>query len=168
MGLRGCVDGTGVVEVFGGAKESINMIRSWPCGVVMQTMEERLCLSGATAAPDCFFPIGVWSQPVYSFATWKARGVNTMVNYESEGGTVSIDQWSNAVDALGLYQIRQPRGNPALDIKETSLLAWMNNDEPDVNGVGLSVLAANYTKWKAVDPGMPIFTNLSGEICSTA
>ena len=40
--------------------------------------------------PMGFFPIGVWDQPTGNFDTWKQRGINTLVQYDSYGGTQSI------------------------------------------------------------------------------
>ena len=58
------------------------------------------------------FVIGVWSQPTYNFDKWKRRGINTLMNYEGLSGTVSLDQWINAANARGLYQIREWRDDP--------------------------------------------------------
>src|SRR4051794_31329383 len=82
-------------------------------------------------SPD-FFPIGVHSQPTTSFAKWKARGVNTMVQYESLNGAVSMDTWDAAAEAQGLYYIRWPGANPSNDLQKKNLLAWAQGDEPDL------------------------------------
>jgi hypothetical protein len=118
--------------------------------------------AGAVSVPDSVFPIGVWSQPVNTFDKWQSRGINTVINYEPYGGQDSIDVWSNAANAHNFYQVRQPRANPANDLNETRLLAWMHADEPDLHKTAPSLLAADYTKWKAVDPGKPVFVNFSG------
>jgi hypothetical protein len=118
--------------------------------------------AGAVSTPDSFFPIGVWSQPAYTFDKWQSRGINTVINYEPYGGQDSIDVWSNAANAHNFYQVRQPRANPADDLKETRLLAWMHLDEPDLHKTSPSLLAADYAKWKAVDPSKPVFINFSG------
>lgn len=128
----------------------------------LEAMEPRLCLSGAVQTPSTFFPIGVFSQPTGSFNTWKSRGVNTLVKYESQGGTVSIDTWSNAANKAGMYQIREPRRQPNKDASETKLLAWLQPDEPEVNGISSSTLSRNYSSWKRADPNKPIMTNFSG------
>ncbi|HEV8292336.1 MAG TPA: carbohydrate-binding protein, partial [Tepidisphaeraceae bacterium] len=60
-----------------------------------------------------FFVIGAWSQPTSLFGRWKNRGINTLMHFEPEGGRVSIDQWTAAANAAGLYMIRKPRDNPA-------------------------------------------------------
>src|SRR6266704_2116010 len=118
--------------------------------------------AGAVSTPDSFFPIGVWSQPAYTFGKWQSRGINTVMNYESYGGQASIDVWSNAANAHGFYQIRQPRANPADDLSETRLLAWMHADEPDIHKTAPSVLQNEYNAWKAIDPNKPVLVNFSG------
>src|SRR4051812_46786293 len=80
--------------------------------------------AGVVSTPDSYFPIGVWSQPLYTFDKWQARGINTVINFEPYGGQNTIDQWSDASNAHGFYQVRAPRANPADDLKETRLLAW--------------------------------------------
>jgi hypothetical protein len=131
-------------------------------GVVLLVGANSASAAGAVSLPDSFFPIGVWSQPAYTFDKWQSRGINTVINYEPYGGQDSIDVWSNAANAHSFYQVRQPRANPADDLKETRLLAWMHADEPDLHKTSPSVLAADYTKWKAVDPNKPVFVNFSG------
>jgi hypothetical protein len=66
--------------------------------------------------------------------------------------------------ADGLYMIRQPLAGSGIqqDITNPNLLAWSQDDEPDVNGTAASVLAANYAAWKKVDPNRPVFVNFSG------
>src|SRR3954469_24226582 len=58
------------------------------------------------------FIIGVWYQPIDSFAKWKARGINTLVGYESNGNTVSREQWTAAARKAGLSYIIKPTGDP--------------------------------------------------------
>src|SRR5882724_2296708 len=118
--------------------------------------------AGVVNTPDSFFPIGVWSQPAYTFDKWQSRGINTVINYEPYGGQDSIDVWSNAANAHSFYQVRQPRVNPADDLKETRLLAWMHADEPDLHKTSPTVLTNEYNAWKAVDPAKPVLVNFSG------
>jgi len=83
-------------------------------------------ISTAPAQPrPNFFPIGVFSQPAYSFDGWKGLGVNTMFFYESQGGTVSMASWDQAAANAGLKIIRQPSANPSDDIGKSNLLAWV-------------------------------------------
>ncbi|MGE5610429.1 MAG: beta-galactosidase [Bacillota bacterium] len=109
-----------------------------------------------------FFPIGVWSQPIYTFDKWQSRGINTLVKYESYGGEDSINEWITAANAKGFYQIRQPRSKLSADLHESRLLAWMQVDEPDYRKVPVSTLAARYAKMKAADRSKPVLVNLSG------
>jgi hypothetical protein len=111
--------------------------------------------------PD-FFPIGVWAQPAKDFDKWKARGINTVVIYE--GYAATIDEWTKAAADRRLWMIRRPRPNPADDVGQPYLLAWSQPDEPDIPSTNhpSDVIIANYKKWKAVAPNIPIFTNFSG------
>jgi hypothetical protein len=141
-------------------------VRRWLAGaiggVAMLVGGNWARAAGAVNTPDSYFPIGVWSQPLNTFDKWQSRGINTVINYEPYGGVDSIDAWSNAANAHGFYQIRQPRTNPAADLNESRLLAWLHADEPDLHNTSPSLLAADYAKWKAVDPGKPVFVNFSG------
>ena len=113
-------------------------------------------------APPDFFSIGVWSPIMSSFDKWKARGINTLVQYESASAT--IDQWTQAAVDRGMYMIRRPRPNPADDIGQKYLIAWAHPDEPDIASTGhpASFIASEYAKWKAIDPKMPVWVNFSG------
>jgi hypothetical protein len=120
--------------------------------------------------PSSFFPIGVYYQPAdavgtTSFAGWAARGVNTLIGYEPQSGDptpVTIDQYSQAAVNAGMYMIREPRSNPAADIGQANLLAWLQPDEPEGNGVPASTLQNNYNTWQAADPNMPVMVNFDG------
>jgi hypothetical protein len=113
------------------------------------------------AGPD-FFVIGAWSQPKGSMAKWKARGINTMVQYESSQAT--IQEWTQAAVDNGLYMIRRPVPGVYDDIGQKNLIAWAHPDEPDIPSTGhdATYIANEYANWKSVDPSMPIFTNYSG------
>jgi hypothetical protein len=115
------------------------------------------------------FLIGVYMQPVESFDTWKARGINTLVGYESRSGQVSNRQWSEAATGKGFDYIRRPpkdatREELAADAKDPRLLAWMHHDEPDVKKppTDPKELAADYARWKEAAPRKPVFINFSG------
>jgi hypothetical protein len=129
---------------------------------LLERLEPRRYFSGAVKTPSTFFPIGVWLQPTSSFSTWKARGINTLVGAESQGGTVSVDTWANAADSAGLYQIRAPRSTISKDKTDANLMAWLQPDEPDVNNLTAQTLKTNYNAWRKVDPNKPIMTNFSG------
>jgi hypothetical protein len=130
--------------------------------VLLSVVPASPARAGALDLGEDFFPIGVWSQPIYSFDKWIGRGINTLLKYESYGGSATVDSWANAASAKGLYQIREPRANISHDINDAFLLAWMQRDEPDYRGTPPAELAANYAAWKAVDPAKPVFTNFSG------
>src|SRR6059058_5590096 len=102
-------------------------------GMAMMAGANWASAAGAVSTPDSFFPIGVWSQPLYTFDKWQSRGINTVINFEPYGGVNTMDQWSDAANAHAFYQVRAPRANPADDLKETRLLAWMYGDEPDLH-----------------------------------
>lgn len=112
-----------------------------------------------SAATDVF-PIAVWTQPVASFDKWQARGVNTLMDYQGDGAT--IEQWSQAARDRGMYYIRKPLANPALDIGDKNLLAWALPDEPEIRTVPASTYAQWRANWNAIDPTRPILENFSG------
>jgi hypothetical protein len=110
------------------------------------------------------FIIGVWSQPSYSFAKWRARGINTVVSFESLSGTVPYGDWRAELERQNLYAIRQPQGALAQDARDPRLLAWMHPDEPDItsNNVAPALLQRQYKRWKKAARGLPVFLNLCG------
>lgn len=119
-------------------------------------------------ARDLRFMVGVWSQPSYSFAKWRARGVNTMISFESLSGTVPFASWRRELERRDLYAIRAPRGDLATDGRDPRLLAWMHPDQPDIakNDTDPSELAADYRRWKRAAPRVPVFVNLCGPCIS--
>jgi hypothetical protein len=108
------------------------------------------------------FIIGVWCQPTRNFPVWKARGLNALVGYESESNSVSLDQWSDAAARNGLWMIRQPKSSAREDRDTPYLLAWMQQDEPDVHSTAGNELNKLYEDLKAVESTRPIFLNISG------
>src|SRR5438309_1769189 len=58
-------------------------------------------LAGPSAATTDFFPIGVYGQQADAFATWKARGVNTVVGFNTPGAWQ--DYWNDAAVSMGLW-----------------------------------------------------------------
>jgi hypothetical protein len=109
------------------------------------------------------FVIGVYMQPVESFESWKARGINTLVGYESRSGRVTSEQWSAAARAAEFYYLRRPGEDLAMDAKDPRLLAWMHHDEPDVKKppTDPKALAEDYALWKKAGH-KPVFVNFSG------
>lgn len=116
------------------------------------------------AAPK--FLIGVWYQPASSFAKWKQRGINTLVGYEGEGGTVSRQQWMAAAHAAGLFYIVKPPADPddmKAEANDPHLLAYEQPDEPDGGGnQPPDAIVANYTAWKQLAPTKPVLLNFDG------
>lgn len=108
------------------------------------------------------FVIGVFSQPNYKLAQWRQRGINTAFAYEPLGGTVSNAEWSAAAAAQGLAYIREPGTDLAADARDPHLIAWLQPDEPELNKIAPSTLAANYSSWKAAGPNVPVIVNFSG------
>jgi hypothetical protein len=116
-------------------------------------------ITGPTTPPANFFPIGVYRQPVSTFKTWKARGINTVIDFYAPGAWQ--ENWTDTAVADGLWMIRNPRENLQDDINQPYLLAWSFNDEPDINQVSPASLAVTYAEWKAADPNRQIIVNLS-------
>jgi hypothetical protein len=123
----------------------------------------------AQAPSSDYFPIGVHGQPKSSFDKWKARGVNTLFQYEGENNgqgvpTVSMKLWSDTAASKGLYYVRAPGANPADDLQEKNLLAWAQKDEPDLSNHNPNP-ATNidiYQNWKAIAPSKPVWINFTG------
>jgi hypothetical protein len=123
---------------------------------------------------DSFFPIGVHSQPKSSFDKWKARGVNTLFQYEAERNgqgvpSVSLQSWSDIAASKGLYYVREPAANPADDLQDTHLLAWAQKDEPDLinHDPNPAVNIDIYQNWKAIGPSKPVWINFAGPSITT-
>ena len=106
-----------------------------------------------------FFPIAVYRQPVLTFPTWKARGVNTVIDFYSRDDWMQA--WIKSAQANGLYEVRNPQSNISADLSDPNLLAYEHDDEPDIQGEPTSQLAAEYASWKAANPKLPIIVNVS-------
>ena len=120
----------------------------------------------ATPPPRPAFIIGIFQQPVSSFDTWRTRGINTLVGYESEKNSKNISNhdWTEAAAAKGFNYIKQPSDNLPADAADPNLLAWMHADEPDVKKppTDPQILQQQYAQWKKVAPNLPVFINFSG------
>jgi hypothetical protein len=129
--------------------------------------------------PEGFFLIGVFGQSAKNPpgpVVWKSRGINTYVGDGDGEQYVSIAEFDSIANANGLKVIRQPSKDPTKDIGNTILLAWMQPDEPDVEGNNINngcspytgqypctlECQANFQAWRAADPTRPIFINFSG------
>jgi hypothetical protein len=115
--------------------------------------------AGPTAPPEGFFPIGVAGLDPNQFATWKRLGANTVVGNITPGAWQ--DFWNDTAVRDGLWQIRNPRFNPAQDNGQPYLLAWAYPDLPDVNKVPAASLAKTYSQLKALNSDRPIVIDLS-------
>jgi hypothetical protein len=131
---------------------------------------------------DGFFVIGVYGQSIEGNrpnpAVWRSRGVNTFMAKGDSEEYVTTAEWDAALEAQGMKAIREPAPNPADDIGNDTLLAWLQPDEPDVEGVNSEVCdayrsvdpdypcvaecEANFEAWRAIDPTRPILVNISG------
>ena len=147
---------------------------------LLLTILALFCVTAAPADPPKPQPslpkflIGVWYQPTSSFEKWKARGINTLVGYEAEGGNVSRQQWLEAARKAGFCYIVKPTDDPdelKADLADPYLLAWSQQDEPDGTGnTPPEKIVEIYKTWKAVaDPSngaesndKPVFLNLDG------
>jgi hypothetical protein len=120
------------------------------------------------------FITGVWYQPLSSFATWAARGVNTLFGYadEDQPENTHYPTWKAAAAAHGLKYVVQwidpfhthaQQPLTGADNSDPNLLAVMLPDEPDGAGnrtpgqiIDLAIAI------KAVLPSKPIFLNVDG------
>jgi hypothetical protein len=136
-------------------------------------IQDRPMSDIATAAGPTFFVLGAYVQSIDQMATWKSRGVNTLVEVP-EGHDVG--QWISAADAAGLYQIRHPSADLTADLNDPHLLAWSTLDEPSNTTDGIldyghvaedpAQVAAEAAPWRAAAQAagkfMPIWTNHVG------
>src|SRR5205085_2729059 len=108
-----------------------------------------------------FFPIGAFLQPTFTFDAWKARGINTMVGFESYGAATTYEQWTQVANDRGLKYMREPLANPNLDKADPNLLAWLYPiDEPDLVSLdeALPGVRDEYNLLRSIDPTRPIAT----------
>ena len=119
-----------------------------------------ICFGGVALAdqPGVMQPpkvmIGVWYQPVSSFDTWKARGINTMVGIVIDPA-IPPEDYVKAAHEAGFYVIG----------KDVAADAWEQPDEPDGAGATpAEKIVENYKNWKALPGGAakPVFVNFDG------
>jgi hypothetical protein len=119
-----------------------------------------------------FFVLGTYVQSAEMMDTWKARGINTVV--QAPNG-LDVKQWAQAADSKGLYQIRQPSSDLHFDLNDPHLLAWAQTDEPsnttstlDYGAVFLDPkeIEAQAAPWRAAAAAegkyMPVWANHVG------
>lgn len=123
----------------------------------------------AGAAPACRAPtappkflVGVWQPPDSSFAKWRARGVNTVVDDLNLQTSDPFPVWEHKLACQDLFAIRQPQQSLAKENRDTRLLALAQRDEPDIHLVPAAQLKATYGNWKAGAPKKPVYVNLAG------
>ena len=125
---------------------------------------------GAGLYPDRpdLFPIGVWQQATTNFDTWKARGINTLVQVPGghEKERTYWSNWHTQAVQKGFEIIRKPDPNMTIarDIKRGNLRALSLVDEPDYTDYSASALQSDYNRIKKASPNMPVFVNYSGGV----
>jgi hypothetical protein len=115
--------------------------------------------------PTTFFPIGASWQPHANFATWAARGINTVYVIPRDWWypySDELEAWETGAISAGLKTIRTPRQTPSADIGDTTLLAWDLNDEPELKGLNAAQMVAVYKQLRAVDATRPVGVNFAG------
>jgi hypothetical protein len=117
--------------------------------------------------PD-LFPIGVWQQPTFNFDTWKARGVNTLVQVPGghEKKRRYWSDWHTQGANKGFEIIRSPDPNLSLtkDLQRPNFRAVALRDEPDYNDYPATTLQSDYNRIKSIDSNRPVFVNYSGGV----
>jgi hypothetical protein len=133
------------------------------------------------------FIIGVFSQPISSFAKWKARGINTLISHEPEGGRRPKSDWEAAAAAAGFWFMDYPSDDPAAlaeEARQPMRLAFMQDDEPDLTRETADPrnipegpyrgwrkpepFVARYHACKTAAPHLPVFCNFAGPQITTA
>lgn len=103
------------------------------------------------------------------FAKWKLRGVNTAVRVPHDSVLAQtnphqvedeIELWTIDAKKNGMFMIREPRKDLALDTKENLLLAFEQGDEPDLNHLDPQKLISQYALFKTTSK--LTFLNISG------
>lgn len=116
---------------------------------------------------DGFFPIGQFIPYPTEFTMHTDRGINTAVEIPDLTGDVyTPQQWDDAVIAEGWKVIRSPVGDLATDAAKPHLLAWSQEDEPDVYAMDdpavIPRATSNYSDWKAASPSTPVYVTFGG------
>jgi len=123
--------------------------------------------------------ICVDKQPIGSFDKWLSRGINCFIGAEPNDKPAQTAAWEDELERRGVWYMSYPSDDPArfaIQCTQKYRLAWMQNDEPDINrfsangsnyplpGWGWTdpnVLAMRYARCKAASP-LPVFTNFAG------
>jgi len=145
-----------------------------------------LCRAQTTRPAPPAFASAIWSQPIANFPALKEMGVNVLLGHEPESGKVSKRQWEDAAAAAGFFFVSVPGEDLAAEAKQPYRLAWLQDDEPDLNRWRASepadspnnrnlipsgsykgwtkpeLLAERYARCKAAAPAMPLLVNFNG------
>lgn len=122
---------------------------------------------------DQLFVIGVDDQLVSTFATWKQRGINTVVRANpadvpdgtGDGDPGDFVTFDTAATSNGLRAIRFAHKDATLDAGSAHLLALTASDEPEMKHClyQQGVAAQQALKDAAAVSGLPFFTNYVGD-----
>lgn len=110
---------------------------------------------------------GNWYRPVHLMADSVAMGIQFLIGYENEGGTITREQWKAAARNLGLYYIIQAPPDEATfqaEALDPFCIGWNQHDEPNDASPTLTPIAdmrANYVKWHAT--GKLVMCNFDGD-----
>jgi len=116
--------------------------------------------NGPTVAPG--FPIGVWQQPSSSFAKWRTRGVNTIVEDGALIKASSFSTWRQALECQDMFAIRPPQQSLSQENEDGRLLALSQPYMRDIRRHSFSDLQTSYSQWKAAAPDKPVLLRLWG------
>lgn len=119
------------------------------------------CVKPAPDPPA--FPVGVWQQGSVSFAKWRSRGINTIVDTIDLHGAAPFADWESSLACEDLYAIRPPQQSLAQENADRRLLALAQPDEPDIRTAASDQVAGNFRRWKAGAPDKPVLVNFSGD-----
>ena len=111
-----------------------------------------------------------WFRPVSELPNQVALGMNFVIGYESGGigGPYTREQYKSACQALGLkYLLQGPPDDATLaaEAADPFCIGWDQPDEPNAgqpSTIPVSILQANYAKWKAAAPNKIVLLNLDG------
>jgi hypothetical protein len=115
-----------------------------------------------------FFPIGVWLQSPENAAAYRKAGINVNIGVWKGLTQESLDMYKKA----GMKIICDQNEFGLKNLKDTTILGWMHNDEPDNaqakrNGgqgydpcIDPAIIIKSYEDIKKKDPSRPVYINL--------
>lgn len=137
------------------------------------------------------FIIGCWSQPAAHFPRLAGLGVNAVFGYEPAGVSNKTEYALKAKEA-GLWIADQPGAALSVEATQENRLAWMQDDEPDLNRwkdnepadstnnsrlipgprykgwTKPQFLVERYARCKSANPDIPVFCNFAGPSITVA